>query len=236
MRRAGQITCLLCSRASTKMIISSAAMEISSLAPIRQQQAEGLSCSTSGAPERTDSLLSLSALERTMGMAIQWNNDKEGREYYVRSMLGHYGAEGDSELKCRLALAQLLKGIDNPWKPPADFIAAAVSPVFEEVIQDYSHDLVEVLLGMSVSSGDRSALSQSILRRACSHRTEELAKRLIDEGYDWRTLKKKLRKDEKRCWSASEDVRQRILTYGREGRVPVGETVLELEDAERIVS
>lgn len=56
------------------------------------------------------------------------------------------------------------------------------------------------------------------------------------EGYDWRTLKKKFRKDEKRDWSTSEEVRQHILTYGREGHVPVEGTVLEFEGAERTAS
>jgi hypothetical protein len=205
-------------------------MDITSPAtPRQEQQAQELSSSSSRATTRTDSLFSLAALERTMGMALQRSDDKVGIENYIRSMLKQGGTEGDSELKCRLALAQLLKDVHSPLETPADFVIGAVSALFEEVIQSYRQDLLEILLGICVSSADRSALSQSILRRACSPQTEEFAKRLVDEGYDWRTLKKKLRKDEKRDWSCSEETRQRILTYGREGGAQVEKTVLEFE-------
>lgn len=133
--------------------------------------------------------------------------------------------KGDNELKCRLALAQFLKDIDNPLQPPADFVTAAVSALFEEMIQGYRQDLLDILLGICVSSGDRSVFSRGVLRRSCSPRTEEFAKRLVYEGYDWRTLKKKLSTVEKWDWSCREEVPQRILTYGREGGVQVVKTV-----------
>jgi hypothetical protein len=221
MRHAGQFTCIVCAKVSEKVIVTSAAAEIPNCSPVlsTNKREKHLLENWKAAPPNTENPPSLHQLRH---IATTLSSPVLGRSDY----------HSDIDNQCRLAVAQLLKDIQYPRHQLPDPAKTVVAAVLSEGVGNkvLRYDLLELLLSLLIDSGMDSSLSDNLLRRiVCSPFAEKLGKRLVDEGYDWRVLKRKFSRNEKRRWWYDDTVRVRLLEYSKQRLVAKPKTDIEDE-------
>ncbi|KAF3403195.1 hypothetical protein DPV78_004126 [Talaromyces pinophilus] len=163
--------------------------------------------------------MTVGEIDGTKSVEYHTRLSPDGRLIGCVIFLGRSDYHSDIDNQCRLAVAQLLKDIQYPRHQLPDPAKTVVAAVLSEGVGNkvLRYDLLELLLSLLIDSGMDSSLSDNLLRRiVCSPFAEKLGKRLVDEGYDWRVLKRKFSRNEKRRWWYDDTVRVRLLEYSKQ--------------------
>jgi hypothetical protein len=113
----------------------------------------------------------------------------------------------------------MLKDIQYPKHKLPDNMKANISDIVRQGVryQTLPVDLLELLLILLIDSDLDRTTADYILWHTCSTRYEVLAKRLLDEGYSSRVLKREYTDIETLIYRYDNDIRQRLLAHGRPG-------------------
>jgi hypothetical protein len=208
MRHKSQFTCLLCAKVSTNVIVTSAPAEVPDSPPaIPEKQIQLHPPKASQAhPPYPESIPSLFELSEITSIIPALNPGLE------------FGYEHEIDSRYRLTMAQLLKDIKYPeYQLPDDAKIIITTSICEGVARKaLRHDLLETLVSLLIDSGLNSSLADKLVRCTCSPETESLGKRLVDEGYGRRALKKKISRYEKRQYWCDDSVRMQQLHTDRD--------------------
>jgi hypothetical protein len=159
--------------------------------------------------------------------------------------------ETSGDLKCRLVIAQLLKDIDFPRERFPPYVQTAMNDVLHQAIKNASDDTVDLLLSLEVRVNCSSR--PSLLEEVCygklskeywekqrngedatgidGHEWREyVARRLIDEGCHWFSLKKNRAGDTNSDAQAARTLaRKQMFEYARQKeQVKVEEILMSL--------
>lgn len=157
MSRGGQSTCILCSKEVSKVIVSSAPMEVSASSSttnsIVTRAVESASTNAYELPtEIHQRLPSLTKLQPFRKYLLARMNDPEQR--IIQDFLRPDVDEDTGDLLCRLAIAQILKDIDFPREPIPQYVKNAVIEVLRDSYywrNDKRKDLIPLLRSLDVT-------------------------------------------------------------------------------------
>ena len=232
MRKTGHTICVLCSKPASKIIISSAPMEV----PKPKSTNLGNEAESSTQIPVGIQLLSL---EKLASLPVVSGYNKAG------NLLDYFGDSYKyDETQCRFVIAQILKELNYPNEPFPLYVQEALNKIMYDVICQGSGDMVDLLLSLGVDINFKhSGFKTTLLERATQgawttefiqkkQRKEDVdwktewkwqeyaAKRLIDAGCDWHSLEKE-DCPPSRCydpvWPNSPEVLKFFTSYIQEG-------------------
>jgi hypothetical protein len=206
MRRTGLTVCILCSKAASKIVISSAPMEMPKSAKPDIPTNEG-----NGDPVANKIERKLPSIVRMVKLIDENDNTtaEDPSDLLLKQMVE--GNSRNNEDQIRLAIAQVLKDVDYPRVAfPANVQSTFNQATYDTLWTEGSDDLVNLLLSLGVDVKFKKS-NLTLLHLACRGKwsaeyverkakgedvdwrgqwiwREAICKRLIDSGCDWSCL------------------------------------------------